>query len=54
MRPDLERLLGVTLYKAFDSDRDGRILAGSDESGTTQLIEIAPRARPPRSPPPRR
>jgi protease II len=42
MRPDLERLLGVTLYQAFDTDTDGRILAGSDESGTTQLIEITP------------
>jgi dipeptidyl aminopeptidase/acylaminoacyl peptidase len=42
MTPDLERLLDVTLYRAFDTDRDGRILAGSDESGSTQLVEIAP------------
>jgi hypothetical protein len=42
MSPDLERLLGVTLYQAFDTDRDGQILAGSDESGSTQLIEISP------------
>ncbi len=39
---DLQRLLGVTLYRAFDTDRDGRILAGSDETGSTQLIEISP------------
>src|SRR5262245_27510844 len=39
---DLQRLLGVTLYRGFDTDRDGRILAGSDESGSTQLIEVSP------------
>jgi dipeptidyl aminopeptidase/acylaminoacyl peptidase len=42
MESDLERLLGVTLYRAFDTDAEGRTLAGSDESGSTQLIEIAP------------
>jgi dipeptidyl aminopeptidase/acylaminoacyl peptidase len=42
MRPDLERLLGVTRYRAFDTDGGGRILAGSDESGSTQLVEISP------------
>jgi dienelactone hydrolase/Tol biopolymer transport system component len=42
MRPDLERLLGVSVYRAFDTDRDGRTLAGSDQSGSLQLIEIAP------------
>jgi acetyl esterase/lipase len=42
MRPDLERLLGVTLNEAFDTDRDGRILAGTDESGSVQLSEISP------------
>jgi dipeptidyl aminopeptidase/acylaminoacyl peptidase len=45
MSPDLERLLGVALYQAFDTDRDGQILAGSDESGSTQLIEISPDGR---------
>ncbi|HEU5420029.1 MAG TPA: alpha/beta fold hydrolase [Streptosporangiaceae bacterium] len=39
---DLQRLLGVTLYRGFDTDKDGRILAGSDESGSTQLTEISP------------
>lgn len=38
---DLQRLLGVTLYRAFDTDRDGRILAGSDETGSVQLIEVS-------------
>jgi dipeptidyl aminopeptidase/acylaminoacyl peptidase len=42
MRPDTERLLNVTQYRAFDTDRDGRILIGSDESGSTQLAEIGP------------
>lgn len=41
MSPDLERLLGVSVYRAFDTDDAGRTLAGSDESGSTQLIEIA-------------
>jgi dipeptidyl aminopeptidase/acylaminoacyl peptidase len=39
---DLKRLLDVPLYKAFDIDQAGRVLAGSDETGSTQLIEIAP------------
>jgi dipeptidyl aminopeptidase/acylaminoacyl peptidase len=42
MRPDLDRLLNVTSYRAFDIDSERRILAGSDESGSTQLVEIAP------------
>ncbi|HEY1619285.1 MAG TPA: alpha/beta fold hydrolase [Streptosporangiaceae bacterium] len=42
MRANLQRLLGVAVYRAFDVGDDGRILAGSDESGSTQLIEIAP------------
>jgi dipeptidyl aminopeptidase/acylaminoacyl peptidase len=45
MRPDLDRLLNVTAYRAFDIDPERRILAGSDESGTTQLVEIAPDGR---------
>src|SRR6185437_10887481 len=39
---DLQRLLGVTLYRGFDTDAGGAILAGSDETGSTQLIEITP------------
>ncbi len=42
MSPDLERLLNVTVYRAFDIDPDRRILAGSDETGVPQLAEIAP------------
>jgi dipeptidyl aminopeptidase/acylaminoacyl peptidase len=40
MGPDLTRILDVRLYQAFDLDSDGRVLAGSDDSGSTQLIEI--------------
>jgi len=39
---DLRRLLDIRLYQAFDIDEDGHALAGSDDSGSTQLIEIAP------------
>jgi dipeptidyl aminopeptidase/acylaminoacyl peptidase len=37
---DLKRLLDVRLYQAFDADQAGRVLAGSDDTGSTQLIEI--------------
>ena len=36
------RLLDICLYQAFDLDDAGRVLAGSDESGTTQLVELQP------------
>lgn len=39
---DLSRLLDIRLYQAFDVDEAGRVLAGSDDSGSTQLMEIAP------------
>jgi dipeptidyl aminopeptidase/acylaminoacyl peptidase len=39
---DLKRLLDIRLYQAFDADEAGRVLAGSDDSGSTQLIEILP------------
>jgi len=39
--PDLERLLLLTTHQAFDTDPVGRILAGSNDSGSTQLIEIS-------------
>jgi dipeptidyl aminopeptidase/acylaminoacyl peptidase len=42
MALDPLRLLDVRLFKAFDLDPDGRVLAGSDDSGSTQLIEIQP------------
>jgi dipeptidyl aminopeptidase/acylaminoacyl peptidase len=38
---DLKRLLEIRLFQAFDVDDSGRVLAGSDETGSTQLIEIA-------------
>jgi fermentation-respiration switch protein FrsA (DUF1100 family) len=38
----LAQLLDVRLYKAFDLDDEGRVLAGSDDSGSTQLMEILP------------
>jgi dipeptidyl aminopeptidase/acylaminoacyl peptidase len=42
MGPDLTRILDVRLYQAFDIDADGRVLAGSDDTGSTQLVEIEP------------
>ena len=39
---DLARLLSIPLYRAYDVDAEGRILAGSDESGSVQLTEIGP------------
>jgi hypothetical protein len=38
---DLNRLLEIRLFQAFDVDGSGRVLAGSDDTGSTQLIEIA-------------
>jgi dipeptidyl aminopeptidase/acylaminoacyl peptidase len=38
---DLNRLLDFRLYQAFGVDEEGRVLAGSDDTGSTQLIEIA-------------
>jgi dipeptidyl aminopeptidase/acylaminoacyl peptidase len=37
---DLKRLLDLRLFQAFDVDESGRVLAGSDDTGSTQLIEI--------------
>jgi dipeptidyl aminopeptidase/acylaminoacyl peptidase len=34
-------LLEVPTWRAFDVDGQGRVLAGSDESGTVQLVELA-------------
>jgi dipeptidyl aminopeptidase/acylaminoacyl peptidase len=39
---DLARLLAVSVFRAFDADSAGRILAGSDEGGSMQLVEISP------------
>lgn len=35
-------LLDLRSWQAFDIDGDGRVLAGHDELGTLQLVEIAP------------
>src|SRR5437764_15261720 len=42
MSVDIVRLLEQRTWRAFDVDADGRVLAGSDESGSVQLVEIAP------------
>jgi dipeptidyl aminopeptidase/acylaminoacyl peptidase len=42
MALDLTQLLNVRLYQAFDLDNEGRVLAGSDDFGSTQLTEILP------------
>jgi dipeptidyl aminopeptidase/acylaminoacyl peptidase len=42
MRPNLTRILNIRLYQAFDLDADDRVLAGSDDTGSTQLMEMAP------------
>jgi dipeptidyl aminopeptidase/acylaminoacyl peptidase len=42
MRPDVTQILDVRLYQAFDIDSDGRVLTGSDDTGSTQLVEIGP------------
>ena len=46
MHPDPEslvrQLLDVRLWVAFDVDDDGRVLAGSDDLGSVQLVEITP------------
>src|SRR6266700_2795921 len=35
-------LLNLPVWRAFDVDDAGRILAGSDDSGSMQLVELAP------------
>ncbi len=42
MPANLTSILDVRLYQAFDLDADCRVLAGSDDTGSTQLIEIEP------------
>ncbi|GAA2333437.1 S9 family peptidase [Saccharopolyspora halophila] len=41
MTLDIVRLLELTGWRAFDVDDRGRVLAGSDESGSMQLVELA-------------
>jgi prolyl oligopeptidase PreP (S9A serine peptidase family) len=42
MALDFVRMLDIRLYRAFDMAPDGRVLAGSDDSGSTQLVELLP------------
>jgi dipeptidyl aminopeptidase/acylaminoacyl peptidase len=42
MGPKFTQILDVRLFQAFDLDADGRVLAGSDDTGSNQLIEIEP------------
>jgi dipeptidyl aminopeptidase/acylaminoacyl peptidase len=37
----ISELLSLPVWRAFDIDDTGRILAGSDESGSLQLVEVA-------------
>ena len=41
MALDIVRLLELASWRAFDADGAGRVLAGSDESGSVQLVELA-------------
>jgi dipeptidyl aminopeptidase/acylaminoacyl peptidase len=41
MGPHLNAILEVRLFQAFDLDAEGRVLAGSDETGSAQLVEIS-------------
>jgi len=43
---DIAELLNVRTWRAFDVDDDGRVLAGWDDSGTVQLVELAPDGTP--------
>ncbi len=40
MPNEIRRLLRAPVWRAFDVDDQGRVLAGTDESGTIQLAEI--------------
>jgi dienelactone hydrolase len=42
MGSNLAKILDVRLFQAFDLDAAGRVLAGSDDTGSNQLIEIEP------------
>ncbi|MDI2032113.1 S9 family peptidase [Saccharopolyspora sp. TS4A08] len=41
MTLEISRLLDLTTWRAFDVTDDGRVLAGCDESGSVQLVELA-------------
>lgn len=38
---DIARLLEIRTWRAFDVDGEGRVLAGWDDSGSVQLVELA-------------
>jgi dipeptidyl aminopeptidase/acylaminoacyl peptidase len=38
---DITRLLEIRTWRAFDVDDAGRVLAGSDDTGSVQLVELA-------------
>lgn len=38
----IRELLGLPTWRAFDIDESGRILAGSDATGSVQLVELGP------------
>ena len=42
MATDLNVLINAHTYRAFDMDDQGRVLIGTDESGSVQLAEIGP------------
>jgi protease II len=42
---DVATMLTIPVFRAMDIDADGRVLAGTDESGSMQLIEIEPDGR---------
>jgi dipeptidyl aminopeptidase/acylaminoacyl peptidase len=42
MAMGIRELLNLPVWRAFDVDDAGRILAGSDASGSMQLVELAP------------
>lgn len=42
MGHDIATLLDAHTWRAFDIDDHGRVLAGSDESGSVQLVELDP------------
>jgi len=41
MGTGLAEILSVPVYRALDTDRDGNVLIGTDESGTMQLLELS-------------
>ena len=38
---DVATMLTIPVFRAMDVDSDGHVLAGTDESGSMQIIEIS-------------